>query len=97
MIFVMDHKEVIFYLSLMLLLSRDHIYLQVYHAGPEGQITPPMGQFERAHYIYTYAQGEERLAQYFLATATLWNPRVQLRDFFMQQGWQVQEVEGTAY
>lgn len=82
MIFVINQDRFIFYLSLMPLLSRDNISLQVYHTGSEVQVTPPPGEFESTHYIFTYAEGEERLAREFLDQARLWNPRAQLREIF---------------
>lgn len=81
----------------MLLLSRDNIFLQVYHTGSEVQVMPPLGEFESTHFIFTYARGEERLAQAFLDYARVWNPRAQLTDFFIQQGWRVREMEGAPY
>ena len=77
----------------MLLLSRDNISLQVYYDGMGVQVTPPLGKFETSHFIFTYAQAEEELAQFFLDSTRLWNPRVQLKTFFIQQGWQVEELE----
>lgn len=93
MIFVINKSRTIYYLSLMLLLTRDNISLQVYYNGLEVQVTPPLGQFETSHFIYTYAQGEEELARFFLDHIKPLNPGLQLKTYFIQQGWRVEERE----
>lgn len=76
-----------------MLLTRNHITLQVDYTGSKVRVEPLGGRTTNTSLLRTFARGEELLAQLHLATTAAADRQAQLKVYFTGRGWQVREGE----